>query len=157
MSLMFFIWVSVATIVPCDLGDKLSSALWEVNYLMDQNHWYLYPIEILKVLPIVLRGVQEPAYIECFGSFKCNRESFKKVRMENLTFYYYYTRSKSTTSFPHYSFFPRYPVLHFRTLTYFVLSESEPLIFVMMRPRDRIQSICLFKVLEKYTGQMYTS
>lgn len=45
-----------------------------------QFDWYLFPIEVQKVLPICFLSVQEPVEIKCFGSIACTRETFKKVK-----------------------------------------------------------------------------
>lgn len=78
-ALTLLAWLSFVSFIPCDLGHRMSSNLWEINDSMDQYDWYLYPEEILKMLPMILMGVQKPVEVEGFGSFKCNRESFQKV------------------------------------------------------------------------------
>lgn len=42
--------------------------------------WYLFPLEIHKLLPIVMNNVQKPIAIECFGIISASREQFKKVK-----------------------------------------------------------------------------
>lgn len=79
VSLSFLAWFMILAFVACEVGDRVSSNLWEINDATDEFDWYSYPIDIQRILPMILMSVQKPVDIECFGSFKTNRESFKKV------------------------------------------------------------------------------
>lgn len=46
---------------------------------MGQFKWYLFPLEIKQILPIVLMNAQQPVNLKCIGSIPCDRETFKKV------------------------------------------------------------------------------
>lgn len=66
--------------IPCELGDRLSSAFSVISDLIDQFKWYRFPIEVQRMLPIILITTQRPIAIECFGSILCVRAALKSVR-----------------------------------------------------------------------------
>lgn len=66
--------------VACEIGQNVSNAFKEIDDEIDRFHWYLFPAEIQKMLPILLSVTQRPINIEVFGSIACDRENFKKVR-----------------------------------------------------------------------------
>lgn len=41
--------------------------------------WYILPMHIQKLLPVVICGVQQPINIQGYGNFPCNRRAFKNV------------------------------------------------------------------------------
>lgn len=65
--------------VTCELGERLTNMFDEFDNDIGQYKWYLFPIGMQQVLPIIIENVQRPVYFECFGSISCLRESFKKV------------------------------------------------------------------------------
>lgn len=71
--LQFSLLVSLANSQRCD------NAFNEINDFMDQFHWYRFPIEIKRILPITRIVAQQPAELGCFGSFSCCRDTFKKA------------------------------------------------------------------------------
>lgn len=62
-----------------ELGERMSMSFVEVGDEIGELDWYAFPIEIQKMLPIVLIDSQKPIAIRCFGSIFCGREIFKKV------------------------------------------------------------------------------
>lgn len=66
-----------------ELGERISKAFSEVFDEIDRLDWYKLPIELQKILPIILLDAQQLVVLECFGSISCSREVFKKVS-ENL-------------------------------------------------------------------------
>lgn len=64
----------------CGLCQRISNAFEEINDVIVQSDWYLYPIEINRMLPTILIVTQHPVGLKCFGSIACNRETFKEVR-----------------------------------------------------------------------------
>lgn len=59
------------------------SAFDDVNDAMGRVHWMLYPIEVQRLLSIVMLFIQQPIELKVFGSITCSRESFKKVSSIN--------------------------------------------------------------------------
>lgn len=65
--------------ISCELGQRMADAFNQINSSIDESDWYLFPIEIKRMLPMVIAIVQQPVLMECFGSIKCTREVFKNV------------------------------------------------------------------------------
>lgn len=83
------LWISIAaldmcnsfgnTFVFCELGQRTTNAFEDIDDIICQFDWYLFPIELKRMLPMFVNVAQQPVEIACFGSFKCSRETFKKV------------------------------------------------------------------------------
>lgn len=66
-------------LIACELGQRMSDAFDEMNFTIGQFDCYLFPIEIQRMLPLIIANAQQPVTLECFGSIKCTREVFKNV------------------------------------------------------------------------------
>lgn len=64
----------------CEIGERLSDMFDEIGYEVDKFNWYLFPVEIQRMMPTILIGVQRPIVVGCFGIFSCSREQFKMVK-----------------------------------------------------------------------------
>lgn len=67
-------------LISCDLGERLSNSYSGIMKKIEQFEWYLFAIELQKILPIIMIAAQQPVEIECFGSISCSHETFKKVK-----------------------------------------------------------------------------
>lgn len=67
----------------CELPGRVSTEFQNISDLINEFEWYLFSLEMKKMLPIIMANAQEPVDFKCFGNFACNRETFKKVRLEN--------------------------------------------------------------------------
>lgn len=79
-SIIFTFFVLGLAFFSCDFGQRLTNKFDGIIYDFGQLDWYLFPIEILRMLPTILVGVQEPIVIECFGIISGSRDQFKKVK-----------------------------------------------------------------------------
>lgn len=70
--------LSIICIV-CELGERMTIAYDEMDCVIQQFSWYLFPIQIQRQLPIVMINAQQSVTLQCFGSIFANRESFKQV------------------------------------------------------------------------------
>lgn len=70
-----FVFVFIAS----EFGHSISTAFIEIDYEIGQFDWYKFPMEMRKILPILLMVTQKPLTLEVFGSITCERETFKKV------------------------------------------------------------------------------
>ena len=66
-------------LIACELCGGNNQAYDECSDMVDQLDWYLFPIEIQRMMPTILHFTQQPIEIKCFGSTACNREVFKYV------------------------------------------------------------------------------
>lgn len=68
--------------IACELGQRLDDAFIKIDFTIDQIDWYSLPIEIKRMLPMVIANAQRPVLLECFGNVACTREVFKNVRIK---------------------------------------------------------------------------
>lgn len=81
--LVFWSFVPVAIYTFC--GDAVSNQFELFNDELCQSKWYLFPIELQQILPIVVANVQQPTTVRGFGNTFCTREAFKKVDWRNCS------------------------------------------------------------------------
>lgn len=72
-----------AVFVVCEIGEQLKNVFIQIDDLFEQLKWYLFPINVQQLLPIIIANVQQESTINCFGSLPCARETFKKVNKIN--------------------------------------------------------------------------
>lgn len=65
--------------IACEIGQKMNDSYDEVSSTVDHFAWYLFPIKIQQMYPMIIVNAQEPIILECFGSIACSREVFKNV------------------------------------------------------------------------------
>ena len=63
----------------CECGQQVLDAFEEICDEIDRFNWYEFPIDIQKMLPIILIVSQEPVGMVAYGNIECKREIFKKV------------------------------------------------------------------------------
>lgn len=65
--------------VCCEFGHRLSKSFDKIDLDIGRLHWYKFPVQLWKMLPILMVGTQEPVTLRVFGSIFCAREDFKNV------------------------------------------------------------------------------
>lgn len=68
-----------AFFIACELGQRVDQTFIECSDVINHLKWYLFPVDIQRVLPIVINFAQQPVIFECFGSTTIVRETFKGV------------------------------------------------------------------------------
>lgn len=68
-----------AVFIACELAHRLTDAFNGIGHTADQLDWYLFPIEVKRMLPMVIVIAKQPVTIACFGNIICSREVFKNV------------------------------------------------------------------------------
>lgn len=63
----------------CELGEKVTSCFGVFNVELYRCHWYLFPIEVQRMLVIFMSDTQQPIFIRSYGNIMCTRKVFKKV------------------------------------------------------------------------------
>lgn len=63
----------------CEIGQRFTTEFDDIADEIDSLKWYIFPIKVQKMLPMVILNVQQELAIECFGSILCVRESFTNV------------------------------------------------------------------------------
>lgn len=64
----------------CELGHQVGYAFEKSSAAIDRMKWYLLPVEIWHMIPIIIAAAHEPIKFSVFGSVSCSREDFKMVR-----------------------------------------------------------------------------
>lgn len=64
----------------CEFGEKLTSQFNEIDKELFNCDWYTFPIEVLRLLPMVINGTHYPVLLNGIGGLTCTRETFKNVR-----------------------------------------------------------------------------
>lgn len=68
-------------LLACELGQRFNLAFDECSTTVEQLEWYSFPLDVQRLLPLILNFTQQPIEIKCFGSVACDREAFKYVRI----------------------------------------------------------------------------
>lgn len=76
-------WVFSPVAIICELCERMSDEFEEFRVQIMTFKWYSVPIEMRKMLVIIMQTAQKPIEFECFGSISCNRETLAKV-LSNL-------------------------------------------------------------------------
>lgn len=74
-------WALNIIFICCECGERVSNAFEEINDAIDELDWYLYPIEVQKILPTIIMHAQMPVIFKCFGNIACTRAFFKTVSL----------------------------------------------------------------------------
>lgn len=64
----------------CEFGGQLTQQFGEFDERLCKCKWYLWPIELQRMLIIVISNAQQPSYMLGYGNIVCTRYSFKQVR-----------------------------------------------------------------------------
>lgn len=67
----------------CELGERMNYAFGRMNFTLDQLDWYLFPIGIKRIFPMIVGITQQSIELSCFGSITCTRIVFKQVNPES--------------------------------------------------------------------------
>lgn len=79
VAICFATYAFVAVFIICDLGQRLTDAFEEDRDELLTFDWYLFPLEIRRLLPNILIGTQQPVVLDCFGSICVLRSTFNEV------------------------------------------------------------------------------
>lgn len=70
--------------IACELGQRMNDAFDKIDIALERSKWYLFPIEIQRLLPMIHAITQQPVSLECFGSITCSRAVFKNVSIDQF-------------------------------------------------------------------------
>lgn len=63
----------------CEFGERVSYGFEEINDTLNNLDWYLFPIEIQRMIPTTMIFFQAPVVVRIVGSFACSRYVFDRV------------------------------------------------------------------------------
>lgn len=69
-------------LVSSELSHQNYQAFDDCHDVIQQFDWYLFPVEIQRLMPMIFNFTQEPVKVMCFGNIPCNRETFKYVSVD---------------------------------------------------------------------------
>lgn len=69
--------------VVCELCERVTQGFNDINAIFSKHTYLSYPIEIQRLLPIMIIFTQQKVDFELFGSLTCSRESFEQVSSVN--------------------------------------------------------------------------
>lgn len=64
----------------CEIGESVTQQFDVFDKTLKRSKFYLMPIELQRMLVIVLSNSQQPILLHGYGGIQCTRESFKQVR-----------------------------------------------------------------------------
>ena len=70
--------------IVCEICQHGCDTINAFDMEIGQIDWYLYPIEMKKILPVIINMVQKPIEFKWFGSMASDRETFKQVNERNF-------------------------------------------------------------------------
>lgn len=73
------VWSFVQIFFFCELGERITSRFSNLGHEMCQCDWYTLPIDIQKVFPLIIAGMDTPIKLIGMGSIQCSRVAFKYV------------------------------------------------------------------------------
>lgn len=76
---LYAFFACIVLFILCELSQRSCDAFNNIDTMIEQWNWYLLPIKIQQILPLIFIIMQHPAKITCFGSISCNRDTFKNV------------------------------------------------------------------------------
>lgn len=79
VSTLYAFFVFLILFAVCELGERTGNIFIELDYEIGQLDWYLFPMNIQKMLPTLMANSQKPVVFNCFGSVACTRWQFQKV------------------------------------------------------------------------------
>lgn len=77
--MLYGFWAIVMVFFACEIGQRFTNAYDEIDSTINQMNWNDLPMEIKRILPIIMINTQQPFEIKCFGSTACSRDTFKRV------------------------------------------------------------------------------
>lgn len=81
-------WSFFMVYAACELGYRVRNAFEAIGYEIGQLKWYLLPVNVKRILPVLIMGANQPVGLDVFGGISCGREEFKTVsrKKEEKTF-----------------------------------------------------------------------
>lgn len=77
--MVYGFWAFMMVLFASEIGQRFSNTFEKIDDKINEFDWYLLPMEVQRILPIIMINTQRPTFITCFGSSTCSRDTFKKV------------------------------------------------------------------------------
>lgn len=84
-SLVLGSWSFMAIFFYCELGERVTSQFEDFCDELSQCCWYSFPIELQRMLVVVISNAQQSSTIRGYGNTICSRFSFNQVHNFNTS------------------------------------------------------------------------
>lgn len=81
--LTIIFWSFVSIFLTCDFGERVSNRFDVIDDVLCQFEWYDLPLEVQKMLPIIMMSTQQTVVFKGFGNIWLLREVFRQVSAKN--------------------------------------------------------------------------
>lgn len=81
--LVLLFWSFAVVFVFCEFGEQVSNQYEYFNDELCECDWYLLPVEMQRILSIVMMNSQQPIFIQGYANTLCIRYTFKTVTWIN--------------------------------------------------------------------------
>lgn len=82
-------WSFCAIYLICEFGENIFNRFDEIDSILYQCEWYKLPIEMKRLLTIILMSIQQPIVIQGFGNISLRRIMFKKVSTRSINRFFF--------------------------------------------------------------------
>lgn len=65
----------------CEIGERFQNSFIEINAEIGRLDWYLFPMDVVKMLSTVMGVARKPVALRGLGETQYDREQFKKVKL----------------------------------------------------------------------------
>lgn len=77
--LTLVVWSFVIEFIYCEFSERVCTRFEAVDDKISEIEWYVLPVEIQKMAPIIMMSTQKPVFLRGFANAVLSRETFKKV------------------------------------------------------------------------------
>lgn len=63
----------------CEMGERISGSFGEIENLVNEMDWHLFPIQTQRLMLMLLMGTQRSVKFMGYGNFPANRITMKSV------------------------------------------------------------------------------
>lgn len=72
------------------MGERISGSFGEIENVVNEMDWHLFPIQTQRLMLMLLMGTQRPVTFMGYGNFPA-----KRITMKSVSFYYYFKNYES--------------------------------------------------------------
>lgn len=83
-------WTILQIFIFCELGNRITDRFNKIPNVIYHRNWYTFPKEIQRITPLILMAAQQPVTLTGFANLKFTRESFRKVKLDQLFYINWY-------------------------------------------------------------------
>lgn len=65
----------------CEFGEQMSGLFGGIYEQIFSLDWYTYPVELQRIMPVILMNSQKPVVLKGFGNVPVTRLNFKSVNL----------------------------------------------------------------------------